>query len=72
MRENRRMWRKETERKRKNRKELILTMFSFGTLLIALWAVISLGSLAQKAAGEDIQYIAFWHAPWQWLAVLLG
>lgn len=72
MKENKMGWRKEREKRKENRSELFNTIFDFGIVLIALYIFISLGSLIQKAAGEDIQYIAFWHAPWQWLTILLG
>lgn len=71
MKKNKDGWRKEKERKRKKRKELILTMSSFGTLLILMYMVISLGSLAQIAIGENVPYMSFWHAPLRWIVDLL-
>ncbi len=72
MRENKYGWRKETERKRNNRNELLSTIAGFVTLIVIMYVVISLGSLAQKIIGEDVAYMPFWHAPWQWLILLIN
>ena len=41
-------------------------------LFIIFYLIVSVGSLMQVAAGEDILYSSFWHWPWRWIFKLFG
>jgi hypothetical protein len=45
----------------------IKCFFSLLLLLVVLYVVFSLTSLAEISQGEKIQYMPFWHQPWVWL-----
>lgn len=65
------IWRKESERKKEERKAIINFIIDVLLLTLSVYIAISLFSLIQVAMGEDTPYMPFWHNPWQFLGQLL-
>jgi hypothetical protein len=41
-------------------------------IMAVIYVLIGVTSLIAVALGADMPYMPFWHAPWRWLAQLLG